>query len=316
MEPALDIILVNWNSGRQLFDCLKSVEGAIKEAFRLTRVVVVDNASGDGSLSDLDTLSIPLQVLQNQTNRGFGAACNQGAEESFAEYLLFLNPDSQLQSNSLDTAIRFMDNPENAAYGICGIRLLDEQGNTNRHSSVFPRPSHFWHRMLGLDKLFPRRFPGHILEGWDHCDSREVDHVIGAFYLVRKEVFERLKGFDERFFVYLEDLDFSLRAKKAGFRTFYLAEAVGEHRAHGSSDQVRAARLYYSLRSRLLYGFKHFGFISAVALAFGTLFVEPLTRATLAIIKGSASTVFETAAGYALLWKSFAQPPNRRTDKS
>ena len=301
--PSLDIIVVNWNAGDQLRRCL----GTVNErggGFRLRRVVVVDNASTDGSADGLDLLST---VITNAENRGFGAACNQGADGSDADYLLFLNPDTILEADSLSRPIEWMERAANADVGVCGIRLVDDDGVTCRNCTRLPTPAHFASQMLGLSRLFPRRFPTHFMEEWDHAESRDVDHVMGAFYLIRGNLFRRLGGFDERFFVYLEDLDLSLRVRRSGSRIHYLADARAYHRGGGTSEQVKAKRLFYSLRSRILYGFKHFRWTAAVALMAGTLLLEPWPRLVLAAFRRSPSAAKETIGGFAALWREW--PP-------
>ena len=99
---------------------------------------------------------------------------------------------------------------------------------------VFPSFARLLNEMLGLSKLFPKRFPGLFMRDWDHAHSRQVDHVMGAFTLTHRELFESLGGFDEKFFMYLEDLDFSLRAHQAGWRSFYLADACVYHKSGGN----------------------------------------------------------------------------------
>lgn len=299
---SIDIVIVNWNAGKQLYDCLKSITVANRNSFKLNRVVVVDNASTDGSADGLEDLGLPLVLIQNNENRGFAAACNQGARESKADYLLFLNPDTRLFENSLTKPINFMEQEENRNVGIVGIQLVDENGQVSRTCARFPTPGNFFAKMLGLDRLFPRFFPSHFMNDWDHGLTRKVDHVIGAFFLIRRRVFESLGGFDERFFVYLEDLDLSFRAYKSGWKTVYLTDARAYHKGGGTSEQVRATRLFYSLRSRIQYGYKHFGWLSATLLLLGTLFLEPLSRLALAVGRGSFKQVTETLSGFIRLW--------------
>ncbi len=98
---------------------------------------------------------------------------------------------------------------------------------------------------------------------WDHRQNREVDHAMGSFFLVRNILFKKLQGFDERYFVYLEDLDFSLRAKQAGFVSYYFTDAAAYHKGGGTSEQIKARRLFYSLHSRILYWYKHFNWAAA-----------------------------------------------------
>jgi N-acetylglucosaminyl-diphospho-decaprenol L-rhamnosyltransferase len=304
--PTLDVILVNWNAGDQLRRCLATIPSH-PEGFHLNRVVVVDNGSSDGSITALDGLGLPLTILANTENRGFAAACNQGAAGSGATYLLFLNPDTRLEGDSLSTPLAFMEQSAHAEVGVCGIRLVDDDGMAGRSCTRFPTPAHFVSKMLGLDRLSPRRFPTHFMEEWDHSDSRDVDHVMGAFYLIRGGLFQQVGGFDERFFVYLEDLDLSLRVHQAGYRIHYLAEARAFHKGGGSSEQVKARRLFYSLRSRILYGFKHFHWGTAMLLMGGTLLLEPWSRLALAAARRSPSAAMETLGGFAALWRAW--PP-------
>ncbi len=126
--------------------------------------------------------------------------------------------------------------------------------------------------------------------------------MIGAFLWIRRALFERLEGFDERFFVYYEELDLSLRARAAGFETYFLADAQAYHRGGGVSEQAKAARLFYSLRSRILYGFKHFPRSTARALAVVTLVVEPLTRLALLGMRRDRAGMAETLSGFRRLW--------------
>ncbi|MFA5863116.1 MAG: glycosyltransferase family 2 protein [Phycisphaerae bacterium] len=304
LQPSLDIIIVNWNAGALLRNCLESIAASNLDGIDLQRVVVVDNASSDNSTQGLDDIKIPLTLLANPENRGFAAACNQGVQESTADYLLFLNPDIRLYENSLKIPVECVNRPENQKIGVVGIQLVDEQGHIARSCARFPTPRSFFGQMLGLDRLLPGRFLAHPMTEWDHRDSRDVDHVIGAFYLVRRSIFEQMNGFDTRYFVYLEDLDLSLRIRQAGWRIAYLTEAQAYHKGCGTSDQIRARRLFYSLRSKILYGYKHFNPITATALALGTFFIEPVPRIALGLAKGSLATVGETIRAYGLLWKA------------
>ena len=302
MEPTLDIIIVNWNAGSLLRDCVNSIGNTSREGFELGRVVVVDNASTDGSAEGLSSATLPLTIVRNETNQGFAAACNQGAQHSRADYLLFLNPDTKLFAQSLSRPMAFMEREGNQSVGICGIQLVDDEGEISRSCARFPTAKMFYAKMLGLDMLAPRLFRSHFMEEWDHRDTREVDHVIGAFFLVRRVVFEQLNGFDERFFVYLEDLDFSLRAKKTGWSSYYLADAQAYHKGGGTSEKIKARRLFYSLRSRILYGYKHFGVAIGTSLLAVTLLLEPLSRLGYGILKRSPASLGQVLRGYAMLY--------------
>lgn len=311
MLPSLDIVIVNWNTGAQLAACLRSIAAARREGFRLGRVIVVDNGSDDGSAADLGTEGLPLDVVRNRQNRGFAAACNQGARRSDADYLLFLNPDTELFADSLAVPVAFLERPDARSVGICGVRLVDRSGRPVVSCARFPTLSVLTSEALGLPRLWPARFPPHLLPPEACSTTREVDQVIGAFFLVRRGLFEALGGFDERFFVYFEEVDFSLRARQLGFRSVCVAEAGACHHGGVSSGQVRARRLFYSLRSRLRYGFKHYRRPAAWALLLVTVGVEPFTRVGAAVLRGSWREAADTLTGYAMLaaegWRMMAR---------
>jgi len=307
VKAVLEIIIVNWNSGSQLRQCLKSIVSANQEDFDLNRVMVVDNASTDGSLDEVENIGLPLTIIRNAENRGFAAACNQGSKGSTADYLLFLNPDTLLFPDSLSKPIRFMQHPENKRIGICGIQLVDEVGNVARTCAHFPIPSMFFSKMLGLDHFFPVHFHSHLMAEWDHTNSREVNQVMGSFFLVKRSLFASLGGFDERFFVYFEEVDFSLRAKAMGWNSFYLSGTQVYHKGGGTSGQIKATRLFYSLESRIIYGYKHFKCSSAIILMLATLMLEPFTRLAFALFNRSFLQAKYTLKGYAMLWRAMPQ---------
>ena len=307
MAGSIDIIIVNWNAAHQLGQCLESISAASRNGVELRRTVVVDNASSDSSMDAVKTTALPITVIRNAENRGFAAACNQAAAASDARYILFLNPDTRLRRDSLVTPVQFLERPENHRIGIVGIQLLNDRGQVTPTCARFLTPGMIVRRMIGLERLTRALWLPHFMADWDHQTSRNVDHVMGAFFLVRQELFRRLGGFDERFFVYLEDLDFSLRAKQAGFDSFFLADSQVYHKGGGVSEQIKATRLYYALTSRVLYGYKHFNRWTATFLMLGTFFVEPFTRVAGAALRGSRALLAHTMKAYALLWR--ALPP-------
>jgi N-acetylglucosaminyl-diphospho-decaprenol L-rhamnosyltransferase len=304
MDPTVDVIIVNWDTGRQLRDCLSALSASQRTGYVLGRVIVVDNASSDGSANGLSFPDLTLSVIQNDTNRGFAAACNQGAAESPADYLLFLNPDTAVMDDTLTRSIRWMESPENSRTGILGAQLLDVNGEVSRSCARFFATRHFISRMLGLHRLSTKRFCDYLYSDWEHLQSRYVEHVMGAYFLIRNCIFKELDGFDERFFLYLEDIDLSLRVSKAGWSSYYLTTARCYHQGGGSANRIKARRLFYTLRSRIFYGFKNFGKASAVTLLLATLFIEPISRIGSAMVRGSMIQVREVVHAYGLLWRA------------
>jgi len=144
MMPSLDIIIVNWNSGKQLHQCLETIKSTSKDGFRLSNIYIVDNASHDGSMDGISNVSLPIRIIYNEDNKGFATACNQAARSSQSDYLLFLNPDIKLLESSLRAPIAFMEQPENKTVGIVGVQLLDESGAVARTCARFPTLGRFF----------------------------------------------------------------------------------------------------------------------------------------------------------------------------
>ncbi len=297
MNPAtVHVVIVNWNSGAQLRECLQSF-AAVADDDVAARVTVIDNASTDRSSEGLEA-SMPLAVVRNADNRGFGAACNQGAAGSEADFLLFLNPDTRLMPGSFAEPVRYLRAHENERVGIVGIQLVDADGRVARNTARAPTAWSMVGNSVGFDRLAPRLFPSHFVTEWAHDQTRTVDQVMGAFFLVRRSLFEALGGFDERFFVYYEDLDFSVRARAQGWRSVYLSTAQAFHRGQGTTEGATARRTFYFCRSRILYARKHFGALGALAVTLATLALEPLAR--LAAAPRSAG---DTLRAFAMLWR-------------
>ena len=181
------IVIVNWNSGLQLKACVDSIAQFGGE--HVEKIIVVDNGSVDGSEMAVDE-DPNVALIRTGENLGFGAACNIGAQAGNSPYILFLNPDTCLKAGSLSIPLDFMGRPENAKVGICGIQLVDEQGNVSRTCSRYPTLGRLVSSALGLDKLPGLEGSGMHMRDWDHKDTRQVDQVIGAFYLMRRDLFE------------------------------------------------------------------------------------------------------------------------------
>jgi N-acetylglucosaminyl-diphospho-decaprenol L-rhamnosyltransferase len=296
VTPSVHIVLVNWNTGDHLRACLDSIAGS-RDA-EISRVTVVDNASADGSADGLEAGALPLSVVRNTQNVGFAAACNQGAAGSSADYLLFLNPDTRLFEDTLATVIRFMESDAAVGIGICGVDVLRPDGRQAIACSRFPSLRIFAGKATGLDRLLPRLFPRHHLTPQETRESRPVDQVIGAFYLVRRALFEQLGGFDTRYFMYFEEVDFALRARAAGAGSYFLKEAAVLHAENVSSDQIPSLRIFYSLRSRLLFARRHWRRRDTAALVAMTVTVEWAARLLAGALHGSKQEVAATLAGY------------------
>jgi N-acetylglucosaminyl-diphospho-decaprenol L-rhamnosyltransferase len=297
-QASVHVVIVNWNAGRHLAACLDSLARSEQKADLISRVTVVDNASTDGSADRLDRSTLPLEVVRNPANVGFAAACNQGAAGSTADYLLFLNPDTELFPDTLATVVRFMESEDAGGVGICGARIIDGAGRTLIAAGRFPTLRVMVGKVTRAERLLPGLFPPHHLTPTETRESRSVDQVIGAFFLVRRPLFEGLGGFDTRYFLYFEEVDFSLRAWERGALSYLLREARVVHAENVSSNQVPDARLFHSLRSRLLFAYAHWPRWHADVMLGLTLTVEFAGRLADAVLRRRAADLAVISRAY------------------
>jgi len=292
----IDVVIVNWNSGGDLARCLASL-ARNAGAGNVARVIVVDNGSGDGSADVAGDETLPLIVDRAGRNLGFAAASNRGAAQGSAPYLLFLNPDTEIHDGALAAALQAFG----PGIGLVGLRLLDAAGRTQRSCSRFPTPLGFWLRALGLDRLSAFAAYAPFMQDWPHEDSRLVDQLMGACLLMPRDLFAALAGFDERFFLYYEDVDLALRAFRHGSSSWFEARGTITHIGGSSSRRVSARRLSLSLLSRLAYARKHFSAAGFLSVALCTLLVEPWTRLGFALFQHGPAAAGDVIAGYAML---------------
>ena len=302
--PSVDIVIVNRNSGYLLRRCLASIAVVPRKGWRLDRLYVVDDASTDGSASGLEHLSLPITCLTTPLHTGYGRCCNMAAKRSSADYLLFLNTDIRMTSDPVAAPVAYLEDDANRLVGICGIKLREPNGSVARSASRFPNAWHSFANSVGLDRILPSVVRSHQMLDWDHETTRPVDQVIGAFMLIRRELFARLDGYDERFFVYMEDLDLALRARQLGFSSVYLSSVEAEHLGGGTADRRRAESLFFNSRSRIQYAFKHFSLLGAWLVTVGVLLVEPVTRSCYAVVRGQTEELAATVLASLKLWRS------------
>ena len=296
----IDVVIVNWNSGVQVHSCVESV--LAHGAGLVANIIVVDNGSSDGSGKKL--LGLPgVTLIEAGENLGFAKACNLGARQASGEFILFLNPDAAIYESTLPKVFQFMSSAAQERVGICGVQLIDSNGAVARTCSRFPSPARFVMQAVGLDRVFPEFAT--FMSNWDHKSTRQVDQVMGAFFFVRRHLFNILDGFDERFFVYFEEVDFAYRAKIQSWDTVYLADAQSFHLGGGTSHQVKAKRLFYFLRSKLLFSIKHFSSLHVALVLLMTFIVEPVSRVALSLRHRSWASVKEVASAFGMLFRWF-----------
>ena len=242
----VSVVIVNYKVRDLLRDCLRSLEHALARV--RGEVWVVDNASDDGSVEMVRAEFPWVRLIANDQNRGYGAANNQAIRQAAGRFILVLNPDTKLPPGAIvDTIAEMEEHPD---IGALGPKLVLADGSLDKACRrSFPSPEVAFYRLFGLAKLFPNnpRFARYNLLNVDEDTAIDVDSVVGAFMLVRREVVERVGMFDEAFRLYGEDLDWAYRIKQAGWRIRYHPDVVVLHYKRQSTRQrsVYAIRAFY-----------------------------------------------------------------------
>ncbi len=251
----LAIVIVNYNTRDLLRACLRSVYGS--EGNFSYHITVVDNASGDGSVEMVRDEFPQTRIISTPKNGGFAYANNIGLRsygfgqnhpiEELPRYALLLNPDTEVTPTALAEMLALMETRSDI--GASGPRLILPDGRLDKACRrAFPSPTSFIYRGLGLSKLFPRhpRFAQYNLTYLPEDQETEVDSVVGAFMLVRREALEAAGLLDESFFMYGEDLDWAWRIKQAGWKIWYYPKViVYHHKGAASRGNVRVRRAFY-----------------------------------------------------------------------
>lgn len=256
----VSIIFVSYNTADLT---IKAIDLVLRSQHNLNlEIFVVDNASRDGS-ADLVASRFPeVHLIRNQHNVGFGRANNQVLPLYKGRYILLLNTDAFVESDTLQKTFDFME--RNSDIGVLGVKLLGRDGVLQPSCRYFPTPLNIFLNRTGLFKLFPKV---QLVDdmAWDHNTARECDWVPGCYYLVRKEVVDKVGLFDPRYFLYYEEVDHCYATKQAGWKVTYFPEtpvvhiggesAKTDHSISSVSRQVSALQI----ESELLYFRKNLG---------------------------------------------------------
>jgi N-acetylglucosaminyl-diphospho-decaprenol L-rhamnosyltransferase len=273
------IIIVAWNSGDELRECIGSLVAdprAERAEVDDVSIIVVDNGSTDGSIEGITgQFSGEFSLISLRENVGFARASNIGMGTVLWDYVYFLNPDTIFSRQSVLLLCAELEREGRRHVGIVGPALSDAQGVVTRSCSRFPTLRGIVAGVTKIQSVFG--LPPAMLE-WNHHEMREVDQVIGAALMIRGELLRKLGGFDEQFFVYYEEVDLCLRAQRAGYACLYCPSIQGVHRGGGSTNKIKIRRLFYVWRSRMLFGKKHFTKLSLGGLIAFNVLVEPPIR--------------------------------------
>jgi N-acetylglucosaminyl-diphospho-decaprenol L-rhamnosyltransferase len=252
--PEVSVIIVSYNTRELLRECIESILCEQGDGLGV-EVIVVDNASADGSAAMVAERFPQVRLIANPDNRGFGAACNQGMEVARGRYALILNADIRAQPGALQRLVEFMDAHPDAA--ICGGQLRYPDG---RIQPSCARDLTLWWvfcEQSMLAKLFPRTrlFGGYWRTHWDFSATIETEQVMGACMMLRRP-FPR---FDEDYFLYCEDTDLCYRVRQAGGKIYYVHNAVFVHHLGASGEPQRAQMVIYYNRGKERYFRKFHG---------------------------------------------------------
>jgi len=221
MSKDLSIIILNYNTKKLLQNLLSSIFNSDIKKINL-EVIVVDNASKDKSIAMVRTTFSRVKLIVNKNNLGYSKGNNIGAEKAEGKYLLFLNSDTKVFSNTLVKMLAFMEENKSAAAATCYLQLNNGKLDPACHRG-FPTPWGALTYFSGLEKLFPRsRIFSQYHLGWKNLEkTHQVDVISGAFFMIRKEIFNKVNGIDEDYFMYGEDIDLCFRIKKLGYKIYY-----------------------------------------------------------------------------------------------
>ncbi len=232
----LSVIVVSWNTREILRDCLAAVCRHLPAGAR--ELVVVDNASADGSAEMVAEQFPEARLIRNAANLGFGRAANQGMSAASGDHLLLLNSDAFLLDDSLLALSRRLE--RDTTLGLVGPRIELDDGHLQSSARRFPSVGRLALSELWLYRLLSRRRAADLLLGpyWAHDAEREADWLVGACLLLRREVFERTGGFDPAIFMYGEEVEWCHRVRGAGWRILFCPEAQVRHLNHKSADKL------------------------------------------------------------------------------
>ena len=239
--PEVSVIIVNYNGERFLKECLDSLRAQIYTDFE---VILVDNHSSDRSIEIVGQTYPEITLIQNSTNDGFARGTNDGIRASRGRFILTLNNDTRLDPNFIDEILRPMAHEERV--GICASKMLYPDGRINSTGTCISRSGAAWDR--GMSEP-------------DHGQYNQPGEVFGACAgaaLYRKEMLDEIGLFDEDFFMYLEDVDLSFRARHAGWRCMFVPDAVAYHHHGGTSGVGSDTAVYYGNRNIVWVAFKNF----------------------------------------------------------
>lgn len=237
IKMELSIVIVNWNTREYLRSCLASIFSSTPSVS--FEVIVVDNASGDGSAEMVRECFKNVELIENDENIGYAEGNNQAIERSGGEYLLLLNPDTEVRFDTIDKLLEFARSHPDAA--AVGCRLIGNDGRVQRSCRGFPEPWGVFCEYIGLSRLFPgsRAFGSYRMTYFDYECEAEVDQPMASCLLIPRKAIEETGLFDKEYPIFFNEVDWCYRAKKAGWKVYFTPEAEILHHGGASTRQKR-----------------------------------------------------------------------------
>jgi len=262
----LSIIIVSWKVKNLLRLCLQSLQN--NSAGLKLEIIVIDNASADGTVEMLAAEFPAARLIINQDNRGFAAACNQGLNLANGKYILLLNPDCEVTANALAEMITYLANHPDTA--IVGPQLLNADGSSQLSVRSFPTLGSQILTLLKLQNVWPGLPPlkKYLLPDFNYQAEQAVEQVMGAAMMFRRSAVDEIGLLDEKFFIWFEEVDYCLRAKQKGYRVLYLPKAKIIHHGGASFRQVMSLPKQIIFNRSLLHYFRQHGNFFSVCLIY------------------------------------------------
>lgn len=254
----ISIVILNYKSKNMVKECLRGIKSV---GINLNyEIIVVDNASGDGIEKMLKENFPEVKFIASPANVGFAAGNNLGIRAAGGRYILIMNPDIAIFRDSIETLVRYMD--ENKSVGLAGPKLLNPDGSVQYSACRFPgRVTPLYRRTpLGRTSSGKRELARYLMKDWNHEDARDVDWMLGACLIVRREAMEKVGLFDERFFLYFEDTDWCRRFWEAGWKVAYVPKSsmVHFHRRESAESSLFASLFKKTTQIHILSSIKYF----------------------------------------------------------
>jgi len=273
----LSIIIVSWNAKDYLIKCLKSLDPELEGIE--SEIIVVDNASSDGSADAVQDQYPEVKLIRNDQNLGFAKANNIGINQSKGEYVCLMNSDIVVLKDCIRRLLEYMDS--NQQIGVLGPKTLNGDGTLQRSCFSLPSVWNSFCRVLALDSIFPwtRIFGSRLMTYWGHDEIRNVEALNGCFLVVRRKALDEVGLLDEGFFIYGEDLDWCKRFGDGGWGVVFYPFASAVHFG-GASSANAPIKFYIEMnKADLQYWHKHKGFPGEL-----TYFIILLLHHTLRIL--------------------------------